>query len=140
MVIDSNGPSTGNRTVKAAGAILTDAEGRLAVVWRTHREDWSLPKGKHEPGESDEDTASREVWEETGYRGRIVKDLGMVHYEDHRGRSKSVRYFHMIVTEGVFTSNDEVDALDWLSPADAQLRLTYDNDRELVRRFASAAG
>jgi 8-oxo-dGTP diphosphatase len=123
--------------VRAAGAILVDQAGRLAVVWRHRRNDWSLPKGKHNPGESDEQTALREVWEETGYGARIVGDLGNVRYRDHRDRSKTVRYFHMVVTDGDFVPNDEVTALEWLAPGDAMERLSYDIDRELVGRFAS---
>ena len=61
--------------VEAAGGVVLDGEGRVAVVHRPRHDDWSLPKGKLDPGESFEDAALREVEEETGVRGRLVREL-----------------------------------------------------------------
>jgi 8-oxo-dGTP diphosphatase len=118
------------RSEAAGGVVLRDGE--LAVVHRPRYDDWSLPKGKLEPGETFEQAALREVEEETGLHGRLVRELPSVEYEV-RGRPKLVRYWLMsVVDDPGFTPNDEVDELRWLSPADAEALLTYDRDKGVV--------
>lgn len=127
--------------VHAAGAVVRDEAGRIVVVHRPRRSDWSLPKGKHEPGESDEEAAHREVLEETGIEGDIVGDLGEVRYRDHRGRAKRVRYFRMVATSAPpFEPNAEVDDIRWVTADEAVALLTYPIDRDLVRRAAASSG
>jgi len=121
--------------VKAAGGIVwrRGPSGiEVAVVHRPHRDDWSLPKGKLDPGESWEDAALREVEEEIGLRCRLGRELPHVSYQDNRGREKVVRYWLMEPVSGEFTPNDEVDELRWLIPPAAAGLLTYPRDRELV--------
>ena len=104
--------------VRGAGGILLRevAGGRheVAVVHRPARGDWSLPKGKLDPGESYESCALREVLEETGYRCRLVSFVGFTEYQDRRGRPKVVGYWVMEVLDGEFAVSDEVDELQWL--------------------------
>jgi 8-oxo-dGTP diphosphatase len=120
--------------VKAAGGLIVRPDGRLAVIHRPRYDDWSLPKGKLEPGESFEDGALREVEEETGIRGRIVGELAPTEYVDNKGRDKVVRWYRMDVEHdpGEFAPNDEVDELRWLMPAEARDVLSYDRDRAMV--------
>jgi 8-oxo-dGTP diphosphatase len=120
--------------VQAAGGVVVRADGRVAVIHRPRYDDWSLPKGKLESGESFEDGALREVHEETGIRGRIVAELAPTEYVDRKGRDKVVRWYRMDI-EGdplEFAPNDEVDELRWLTPAQARDLLSYDRDRALV--------
>ena len=120
--------------VQAAGGLVVRADGRVAVVHRPRYDDWSLPKGKLDPGESFEDGALREVEEETGVRGRIVGELAPTRYLDRKGRDKLVRWYRMEV-EGepaAFAADDEVDELRWLTPDEALGLLTYEHDRALV--------
>ena len=120
--------------VLAAGGLLVRDDGRVAVVHRPRYDDWSLPKGKLDPGESFEDGARREVWEETGVRGRIRAELDPVEYVDRKGRDKLVRWYRMDVDgePDEFVPNDEIDELRWLTPAEALDVVDYDHDRALL--------
>jgi 8-oxo-dGTP diphosphatase len=118
--------------VRAAGGLIV-RDGRVAVVHRPRYDDWSLPKGKLEPGEGFEDAAIREIAEETGARARIVRELDPDRYIDHRGRPKLVRWYLMEVDDpGEFTPDEEVDQLRWLAPARARDLVSYDHDRALL--------
>jgi 8-oxo-dGTP pyrophosphatase MutT (NUDIX family) len=119
-----------NRVHAAGGVVLRD--GRMAVVHRPRYDDWSLPKGKLDPGESSEEAALREVEEETGLRCTLVRELPTVRY-DVRGRLKEVRYWAMeVLDETPFVPNEEVDEVRWVDPQDALGLLSYDRDREPV--------
>jgi 8-oxo-dGTP diphosphatase len=123
--------------VLAAGGLVQREDGALAVVHRPRYDDWSLPKGKLDKGESFEDGALREVEEETGLRCRLGRAIGDASYLDRKDRTKLVRYFEMHPEEGEFKPNDEVDELRWLAPAEALDQLSYEFDRELVQRRLS---
>jgi 8-oxo-dGTP pyrophosphatase MutT (NUDIX family) len=130
-------PAPADNIVRAAGAVLVDGE-RLALVHRPRYDDWTLPKGKHQPGEDDTAAALREVLEETGFHGRIERDLGVVRYtvEKHGAvLPKVVRYYVMSVAHGTFEGSDEVDELRWVTREQAAQLLTYERDREVLARW-----
>jgi len=123
--------------VEAAGGVVTRRNNagqvEVLVVHRPKYNDWSLPKGKLEPGESFEDGARREVWEETGLRCELGVELASHRYIDQKGRDKIVRYWLMTPVEATgWNANAEVDALRWVSTGEAAGLLTYDADRRLV--------
>ena len=119
--------------VRAAGGVVV-RDGAVAVVHRPRYDDWSLPKGKLDPGESWEAAAVREVEEETGVRARIVAELESARYRDRKGRPKTVRWYRMDVLDaGAFEPDAEVDELRWLAPAEALELVSYDHDRALLR-------
>jgi 8-oxo-dGTP pyrophosphatase MutT (NUDIX family) len=119
--------------VRAAGGVVLDPEGRVALVHRPRYDDWTLPKGKLDRGESFEDAALREVEEETGLRCRLVRELPSSEYLDPKGRSKLVRYWLMEVEHDPgFVPNDEVDELRWIPADEAPAQLTYARDAEIL--------
>jgi 8-oxo-dGTP diphosphatase len=128
--------------VEAAGGVVTrtneSGELEFLVVHRPRYDDWSLPKGKLEPGETVEQAALREVQEETGLRCALGERVGEPHhYRDRKGRPKVVHFFRMTPVEtGTWTANDEVDELRWVISGDAATLLTYDADRQLVSDVA----
>ena len=125
--------------VKASGGVVwRRTAGRapeVAVVHRPRYDDWSLPKGKLDPGEGWEEAGLREVWEEIGLRCALGPELPSVRHRDNKGRDKAVRYWLMEPEDGApaFTPNDEVDAMRWVDVETAAGLLTYPRDAALVR-------
>lgn len=114
----------------AGGVVLRDGE--VAVVHRPRYDDWSLPKGKLDPGEDFEQAALREVEEETGLRCELGAELPSTYYTDSRGRPKRVRWWCMESVRGAFTPTDEVDEIRWLTRDEAAELLSYDRDQALL--------
>ena len=129
----------GAGTIRAAGGVVwRDGEAGVEVllVHRPRYDDWSLPKGKADPGESDEDTARREVVEETGLECELGAELPPVDYVDIQGRPKHVRYWVMQVTgEQPWAPNAEVDERAWMRVPVARDALSYDRDITVLDAF-----
>jgi 8-oxo-dGTP diphosphatase len=124
--------------VRASGGVVWrrgDGPLEILVVHRPRYDDWSLPKGKLDPGESWEQAAVREVEEETGLRCALGPELPAVGYRDAKGRAKVVRYWLMEATgDGPgFTPDDEVDELRWVPAPEAPSALSYSRDAGLLR-------
>ncbi|HEX4745300.1 MAG TPA: NUDIX hydrolase [Gaiellaceae bacterium] len=122
--------------MRAAGGLVVrhDASGtaEILVVHRPAYDDWSFPKGKLEPGESDEDAATREVEEETGLVCRLERELATTSYRDARGRPKTVRYWLMTPVGGHLQAANEIDDARFVPVAAARELLTYARDRALL--------
>jgi 8-oxo-dGTP diphosphatase len=128
---------TGLNVIEAAGGFVTrtapSGDIEVLVVHRPRYDDWSLPKGKLERGESVEAAALREVEEETGVRCALGDPVADLHYVDRRDRPKVVHYFMMTPIGTVpWAANDEVDEVRWLPAGNATSLLTYEADRDLV--------
>jgi 8-oxo-dGTP diphosphatase len=132
------------REIHAAGGVVWrpgPAGPEVLLVHRPRYDDWSLPKGKLDPGESFEEAARREVLEETGVSVELGEELTSVRYRDNKGRPKLVRYWVMTADDpGSFEPNDEVDRIRWAGPEEAVGLLTYERDVELVRAAAPRLG
>jgi 8-oxo-dGTP diphosphatase len=126
--------TTGGEVRAAGGAVVRDgAEGvEVLLVHRPKHRDWSLPKGKAERGETDEDCALREVEEETGLRCSLGRELPSTRYRDAQGRPKLVRYWEMRPLGGVARPLAEVDDVRWLPLNEAREQLTWDRDADVI--------
>jgi 8-oxo-dGTP diphosphatase len=121
-------------TQVCAGGGLVLRDGCVLLVHRPHYGDWTFPKGKLEPGESWEEAAVREVEEETGVRAVAGEVAGSTFYDDSQGRSKEARYFLMTTGDDPVAQN-EVDEVRWVPLGEAPALLTYERDRDLLRRL-----
>jgi 8-oxo-dGTP diphosphatase len=132
LIIPHDAPSD---LIRAAGGIVIRAvaNGRfeVACIFREARGDWTFPKGKLDPGETFEQAALREVWEETGMHCEVIRFAGTTNYTHRKGKPKIVAYYLMNAAAGEFTPNDEVDELVWLSLEQVREHLTWDRDQEL---------
>jgi 8-oxo-dGTP diphosphatase len=130
--------------VSAAGGVVWRLGGsgdvEVLLVHRPKYDDWSLPKGKRDPGETDEACALREVAEETGLACALGPELAVVSsYIDRKGRPKEVRWWVMSIVSGEFVATEEVDEIRWLSLERAHRLLSYDRDRDVLDAFAAGA-
>jgi|SRR5579883_1107404 len=123
------------KPIRAAGGILlrhTSDGDEVMLVNRKRYNDWTLPKGKAEPGETAAQTALREVREETGCSCVLGEYLGAIGYQV-QGRPKLVQYWLMsLVDQFPLTPNDEIAAAIWMKIPDAMARLSYVQERALL--------
>jgi 8-oxo-dGTP pyrophosphatase MutT (NUDIX family) len=131
------------QTVSAGGVVFREGEHGVEIVLcgRVHENLWALPKGTPEPGESIEETALREVREETGLDVEIVEDLGSIEYGFARPAQgvrfeKTVRHFLMRPDgNGSVDAHDhEYDRVEWFEAGEALRLMTHRNEATIVRR------
>jgi len=135
-------------TATSAGGIVirSGADSPRLVVGKRKRErdgvTWTLPKGTPNPRETTEETALREVREETGLEVRIIRPFDAIEYFFVQGRTrihKTVHYFLMVPTGGDLGRHDhEFDEVRWIGFDEAATLLTFETERALVARAAAA--
>lgn len=111
------------------------------MIHRPTYDDWTFPKGKIDPGETLQQTAVREIAEETGLRVRLGHPLPRVTYQVSAG-IKHVTYWcarQLPGEEAIFTPNREVDAIRWVGVVEAAEQLSYGYDRDLLGEFVELA-
>lgn len=108
----------------------------VALVHRPRYDDWSLPKGKLDDGESELAAAVREVHEELGSRVAVSRRITRITYNIGPSR-KRVTYWVMRHLDGEFEPDEEVDAVEWLAPRHARARMSYDVERRVMVDFVA---
>ncbi|MEX1170606.1 MAG: NUDIX hydrolase [Chloroflexota bacterium] len=133
----------------AGGIVIRHDSGRAWIVVGSRRRErdswtWTLPKGTPKPGESREETALREVAEETGLEVRITAPFDSIQYRFVQGGQrihKTVHYFLMAPVGGDLASHDhEFEQVRWITFAEASSMLTFETERALVARAAAIVG
>lgn len=127
--------------VQAAGGIVLRRETppRVAVVRLRKRDEWVLPKGKLDPGETPRAAARREVLEETGHNVTMREFLGTLVYESN-GRAKIVHYWSMEAgNEQVRELMTDIRAVDWLPLNAAVDRLSRTHERAFLEAVGPLA-
>ena len=126
-----------SEAILAAGAVVwrpasDEPDGiEVLLVHRPKYDDWSLPKGKREPGEHVLLTAVREVHEETSVRPVLGPRLRTAEYLAN-GRPKQVDYWSALRADGQAAASHEIDAVAWLAWPQQRGRLSYPHDAEVI--------
>jgi 8-oxo-dGTP pyrophosphatase MutT (NUDIX family) len=128
--------------VSAGGVVYRHRDGRVEVVLVAHpsTDGWVLPKGRPEPGETIEQTALREVTEETGLEVEIVAEVGADHYsfavpEERVRINKVVHHYLMEPRGGDFSLHDgEHEDVGWFDINEAFRVLTFDSQRDIMEQ------
>jgi 8-oxo-dGTP diphosphatase len=121
--------------IEAAGGVVVDMsknKPRYLLIHRPRYNDWSLPKGKLNEGETHHDAALREVKEETGLVCDVLARLSPVSYTTPNGNAKQVKYWLMQTRSGDFVKNDEVDDVTWVKRSKAISMLTHVHDQAVL--------
>lgn len=125
----------------AGGLVVDRGRTHAALIGRLNRHGrllWSLPKGHIEDGETVEDTAVREVREETGIVARVIRPLGSIDYwfvAERRRIHKTVHHFLLEAHGGELSDDDvEVTEVAWVPLDELDSRLAYTDERKLVRK------
>ncbi|MGY4512719.1 NUDIX hydrolase [Bradyrhizobium sp. USDA 3650] len=127
--------------VMAAGGIVLrrGAPPLIAVVRQRKRNEWVLPKGKLDDGETPKQAAHREVLEETGHDVAIHEFLGTLVYQSG-GRSKVVHFWRMEAGDGpVRKLMNDIKAVDWLTLEKALARLSREDERAFLTQVGPIA-
>lgn len=124
------------RYIRAAGGIVTrqsDSGSEIVIVHRPRYDDWSLPKGKLEQGESWQEAALREVEEEIQCHVRLGEFAGPILYRTSGGMKLTLFWRMACVEERTFGPNREIDAIRWLPVEAALTELKYADEKKLLR-------
>jgi 8-oxo-dGTP diphosphatase len=128
--------------VMAAGGIVLRRGGDtplVAIVRQRKRNEWVLPKGKLDDGETPREAAHREVLEETGHEVAIHEFLGTIAYQSG-GRSKIVHFWRMEAEGGpVRKLMSDIKAVDWVPLDDAIARLSREYERAFLTQIGPVA-
>ncbi|HZP96942.1 MAG TPA: NUDIX hydrolase [Candidatus Limnocylindria bacterium] len=138
-------PSRVRNATAAGGVVMRGAGDRLEVVLASRESDhtWVFPKGTPDPGETIEQTALREVREETGLDVEIVRPVGTTEYwfaVPGERVHKVVHFFLMRAVGGDVSRHDhEYDHVRWVGVPEARRLLSFDTYREVLDRAVAAA-
>lgn len=123
---------------KSCGSVLyrTQNEFRVLVIKQARNNNWSFPKGHVEEGETEQQTAIREVFEEVGIKVSLIDGFReTISYNPRAGVNKDVVYFVAdSKLQAVKLQKEEVSDYKWLRPAQAFKTLTFKNDKDILKK------
>ncbi len=122
----------------SAGGVVVKREDSILVLLARRGRDWQLPKGMVEEGERIEETAVREVREETGIDARIIKPLNRIHYWYYREGVRIYKTVHFFLMEAVGGNTEEhdreMDEVRWFEVEEAFEVIAYRNEKDLIEK------
>ena len=140
---DTNEPP--GRCIESAGGVIIregEADTEVVLCGRIHPKEWRLPKGTPEPGESREETAVREVREETGLQVGILESLGHIEYRFKANQEAHLKrvYFYLMEPLGGSTSehDHEFDLVEWCKSDSALQKISFETETDILKRAIAA--
>ena len=135
-------PGIIKRQVSSGGVVFrkNNSSIEVALIAVKSGKVWCLPKGSIDKGESPEETALREVTEETGLKGRLIEKLGEIMYwyylkEEAAKCKKTVHFFLIEYESGDFSRHDwEVESVAWFPINEAIKKARYRGEREIIEK------
>ena len=130
----------------SAGGILVKKRGnrpQICLLSKRGGRVWALPKGRVQPGETLEQTAEREILEETGHRAQVLEKLDVIEYcfflkENQTFYQKTVTFYLMsLVEENAQARDDEADSVGWYDVGVAKKKLSYLNEKKTLSKAES---
>lgn len=127
----------------SAGGVVYKREGartKICLVSKKNGRIWALPKGRLDPGETPEQTAHREVLEETGHLAQVGCIIDEIHYyfflnENQTYYHKTVKFYIMrVLEENSQQRDEEADDVAWFDFPEAMRKLSYLNEKKILKK------
>jgi len=126
------------KVVPGAGGLVFNAAGEVLLI-RDRNGYWVFPKGHVEPGESPEETARREVAEETGVEARVIAKIGETGYVNDRGETRRISWY-LMKGDGRIRLEPGLTGAGFFEPEEARRLLAFPEDLRLLEKALELRG
>jgi diadenosine hexaphosphate hydrolase (ATP-forming) len=133
VTLDHDPEAAPTTPVPGAGGVVFSPAGTVLLV-RYRSGAWAFPKGHVEAGETLEQTAVREVYEEGGVSARVVTALPATRYRNDRGEAREIRWYVMTTPDSAPVLEDTFGEGGFFAPEVASQMLSYPEDRHLLQQ------